>query len=987
MHSDFSGPSQKAPSLESTLAAQSSSLSSPRELQAAPSYSFERKNALSQDHLTPSRNYSTELPRPSRKSTPTQGLSSPVDSLELLMQSDKLTRGLSSPVDSLELQMQSDKLTRGASSPVDSLELLMQSDKLTRGFSSPVDSLELQMQSDKLTRGASSPVDSLELLMQSDKLTRGFSSPVDSLELQMQSDKLTRGASSPVDSLELLMQSDKLTRGFSSPVDSLELQMQSDKLTRGASSKPTRKVAFRQPSRPSLPRQWQIPSWQLKTTPSFKDLRNLLLSWKKLSETEKLTRSLSRKRIRDGAMKSSGVSRDKVIYSLDEGYMITMKSLNPSLHPNDKWLLAKLAKSHYDNGTLDNIIHPDLRWQMDSQSLIKFSYAAYCCLNEQRAQRPSIDRIISALEEALQLQLAYEQSLVLEVDSKGAPKEASSNLLKASTIQTTHIAGTIVYLDPEYQKTGTLKTKSDVYSFGVVLFEIMTGRLANDPVYTSHNARGLAPVVRQNFKKDETLEEMMDPNLKEESDEKAFVLSKGPNKESLRTFIKIGIQCLEETQAKRPTMKDVIKELDKALKLQENSEDSVRLSFEALKLGTQNFSFKIGHGNVYRGEILRANGSTTVAVKRWASNRDQENLDQENRDQEFLADLEILFEYKHENIIGLVGYCDEKNEKMTVYEYASNGSLNMHLNKASLTWTQRLKIGIEVALGLEFLHESGDAVVIHRDIKSSNILLNGDWKVKIGGFGLSVTDLWVDERHGTPGYIDPEHAKGKYLNKESDVYSFGVVLLEMMCGRIQDPDKNLVDLVKSHYEQGKVDELVFEGIKDQIAPKSLNAFIKIACECLHDEQAKRPKTSNVVLKLKEALELQEDIDIWEAKLPRDYKEIIGILKTPDEYNNMRNKDLYDKFSKGIVLPEGKVVKLEAYEKQPGSAKVMKSNSDYVEMTHELEDVEEKIDEQLSSQSKVNGKKCHMLAAKMILYDPSGVKSFNLKSLSKSRFKF
>ncbi|KAJ0511318.1 putative protein kinase RLK-Pelle-LRR-I-1 family [Helianthus annuus] len=168
-------------------------------------------------------------------------------------------------------------------------------------------------------------------------------------------------------------------------------------------------------------------------------------------------------------------------------------------------------------------------------------------------------------------------------------------------------------------------------------------------------------------------------------------------------------------------------------------------------------------------------------------------------------------------------------------------------------------------MGLDFLHRSGStqAPVVHRDLKSTNILLNGNWMAKIGDFGLSVIttgnhefDSMFDTACGTYGYVDPLYLKRGFLSTESDIYSFGVVLLEMMCGRIQDPHKNLVDLVKRYHEEGKVDELVFEGIKDQIVPKSLIAFVNMACECLHDEREQRPTASKVVLQLKEALKFQ-----------------------------------------------------------------------------------------------------------------------------------
>ncbi|KAI7746094.1 hypothetical protein M8C21_024659 [Ambrosia artemisiifolia] len=320
----------------------------------------------------------------------------------------------------------------------------------------------------------------------------------------------------------------------------------------------------------------------------------------------------------------------------------------------------------------------------------------------------------------------------------------------------------------------------------------------------------------------------------------------------------------------------------------ETHKDNLLISFKDIKLATQNFNNltrKGGFGLTYRGEILRANVSTPIAVKR----------------------------YEHHQ-----GYCNENNEKILVYEYASNGRLDRHLNNASLTWTQRLKIGIDVAIALDFLH-GGASPVVHRDIKSGNILLHSHWKAKIADFGLSVIvplnneiDFVVDNACGTPGYIDPQYRERGFLTRKSDIYSLGVVLFEMMCGRLafinasQDERKFLATLVKSHYGKGKVDELVFEGIKDKIVPESLTTFQRIAYQCLSYTREDRPTSSEVILQLKKALEFQEDIEIWEAKLPVDYREIIQMSKTPKKYSNVRNKYLYEMFSKGILLQKGKV---------------------------------------------------------------------------------
>ncbi|KAJ0815672.1 putative protein kinase RLK-Pelle-CR4L family [Helianthus annuus] len=261
---------------------------------------------------------------------------------------------------------------------------------------------------------------------------------------------------------------------------------------------------------------------------------------------------------------------------------------------------------------------------------------------------------------------------------------------------------------------------------------------------------------------------------------------------------------------------------------------------------------------IYKGEI----GPIPIAVKRWDGGRNYQG------EKQFLTELQVLFEYKHENIIGLVGYCNENNEKILVYEYASNGSLDKHLNDATLTWTQRLKIGIDIATGLEFLH-GGGSPVIHVDIKSSNILLTGDWNGKIADFGLSMItvmdkeiDFVVDAACGTLGYIDPLVRNQGFFTRESDIYSLGVVLFEMMCGTFaylknnEDEERFLGPFVKLYYEEGKADELVFEGIKNKIVPNSLTTFQRIAYQCLSDVREERPSASEVVLQLKKALEFQ-----------------------------------------------------------------------------------------------------------------------------------
>lgn len=237
---------------------------------------------------------------------------------------------------------------------------------------------------------------------------------------------------------------------------------------------------------------------------------------------------------------------------------------------------------------------------------------------------------------------------------------------------------------------------------------------------------------------------------------------------------------------------------------------------------------------------------------------------------DFLLELQILLKYKHENIVGLVDYCKEVGENIIVYDYASRGSLNMHLKDNDLTWMKRLEICVDIAKGLDFLHGGTltQEVVIHRNIRSSNVLLDEEWKAKITSFGISLItpinkdmDFVTDNYRSTNGYCDPQHAELGFFTKESDIYSLGVVLVEILRGRLiheffMDYFQNLTDLFKRYHEQGKLDEMVFEGIKDQIVPKSLSTFQMIAYQCLHREREKRPTAGEVLLQLKKAFEFQ-----------------------------------------------------------------------------------------------------------------------------------
>ncbi|GJY11069.1 kinase-like domain, phloem protein 2-like protein [Tanacetum coccineum] len=442
------------------------------------------------------------------------------------------------------------------------------------------------------------------------------------------------------------------------------------------------------------------------------------------------------------------------------------------------------------------------------------------------------------------------------------------------------------------------RKKSDIYSFGVVLLEILTGRLAYDSVYTKVNEKGIAPIARDRYKT-KTIMEIVDHKIKEETDEHVFSLCKGPNKESLDMFLEIALRCAAETQAQRPTIEVVINQLKKALDSQENHKDNLKLSLEDIKLATKGFSQDniIGHGdswNVYKGATHSFHGDNIIAAKRLDKNSGQGDVEvlTEVATAKFMAELDILMEYKHLNVVGLVGYCDEEDEKSIVCEYASRGSLDKYLSDDSLTWVMRLKICIDIAVGLEFLHGTGSSqeMVIHRDISSSNILLFDDWKAKMTGFGLSVVcptnqnvDYVIDNVTGTIGYCDPLHSKTGFLTQESDIFSLGAVLFDILCGKLSsekldDEYLYLPFLAKHHYHVGKL-----------------------------DKRERRPTAHEVVIQLKKALEFQEDYYVWEPKLPNDYKEIIQMSKCPNDYSTIKKEDLYNIFSKGILLQQDKVL--------------------------------------------------------------------------------
>ncbi|KAL8265250.1 hypothetical protein R6Q59_023380 [Mikania micrantha] len=442
-----------------------------------------------------------------------------------------------------------------------------------------------------------------------------------------------------------------------------------------------------------------------------------------------------------------------------------------------------------------------------------------------------------------------------------------------STINTKSIVGTPCYIDPEYMETGRLKKASDIYSFGVVLFEIFSGKIAYDNTYFMQNHKGLAPIARRHFK-NKTLKELLDVELADETSELGLTFKVRPHQDSLDVFSNIAYQSLSTSQDKRPTIQAVIQDLEKALEFQESRLRINKFSLEHIKEGTNNFSVKGGHG-MYEGTIQGPNGHINVLLRRFT-----------NQEHGFLKEIEFLFKYKHDNILGLLGYSKEMDESIIVYEDASKGCLNKYLDDTSFSWTQRLKVCIDIARGLKFLHEDdiGQDVVIHRDIKSSNILLTMDWKAKIYGFKDAPND-----DVGSAGYLDPSYYHTNDSTKESYIYSFGVVLFEILCGRMTFPEKNSDDkrmleyFVKSHNEAAQIEEIVFEELKKHIVHKSFTTFRRIAIQCLHEKREERPRADDVLLELQKALKfLEKENHMEEQKVKEEFMIPRSVIVTATE---------------------------------------------------------------------------------------------------------
>lgn len=286
-------------------------------------------------------------------------------------------------------------------------------------------------------------------------------------------------------------------------------------------------------------------------------------------------------------------------------------------------------------------------------------------------------------------------------------------------------------------------------------------------------------------------------------------------------------------------------------------------TYRELCVATQNFHSdhllgEGGFGRVYKGHLESTN--QVVAVKQLDRNGFQGN-------REFLVEVLILSLLHAPNLVNLVGYCADGDQRILVYEYMANGSLEDHLldlppGKKPLDWDTRIKIAAGAAKGLEYLHEQANPPVIYRDFKASNILLDEDFNPKLSDFGLAKLGPTGDKTHvstrvmGTYGYCAPEYALTGQLTTKSDIYSFGVVFLEIITGRrVIDnnrptEEQNLVTWAQPLFKDRRKFTLMADPLLEGKYPiKGLYQALAVAAMCLQEEAATRPLISDVVTAL------------------------------------------------------------------------------------------------------------------------------------------
>ncbi|PRQ20303.1 putative protein kinase RLK-Pelle-CR4L family [Rosa chinensis] len=334
---------------------------------------------------------------------------------------------------------------------------------------------------------------------------------------------------------------------------------------------------------------------------------------------------------------------------------------------------------------------------------------------------------------------------------------------------------------------------------------------------------------------------------------------------------------LQSQPAQQPPVLE--KRLSHLISLGANGGSLEEFSLPVLLKATNNFSeeHKIGTGNY--GSVYYAtldDGNREVAIKRAESSASSSSVGghtrrQEDNDSAFVNELEFLSRLHHKNLVRLLGFYEDAKERILVYEYMNNGSLHDHLHKITvsplMSWSARIQVALDAARGIEYLHMYAVPPIIHRDIKSSNILLDDKWRAKVADFGLSLMGPGEDECYlplraaGTFGYMDPEYYRLQQLTTKSDVYSFGVVLLELLSGysaihkNENGVPRNVVDFVVPYIVNDEIHRILDPKVPPP-TPFEIEAVAYVgylAADCVSLEGRDRPSMTEIASNLERAL--------------------------------------------------------------------------------------------------------------------------------------
>lgn len=285
-------------------------------------------------------------------------------------------------------------------------------------------------------------------------------------------------------------------------------------------------------------------------------------------------------------------------------------------------------------------------------------------------------------------------------------------------------------------------------------------------------------------------------------------------------------------------------------------------SYQELEQATCGFGkeYEVGKGSfscVFKGVL---GDGRVVAVKRAAARSQHKDSN------EFHNELDLLSRLNHAHLLTLLGFCEDREERLLVYEFMGNGTLHEQLHGNSngrLGWVRRVTIAVQAARGLEYLHGYACPPVIHRDIKSSNILLDDEWNARVSDFGLSLlgppdsNSPLSELPAGTLGYLDPEYYRLHYLTTKSDVYSFGVLLLEILSGRkaidMQYDEGNIVEWAVPLIKEGEVLSVLDPRLEPPRNLEAMQKIAKVAARCVKMRGKDRPSMDKVTTSLERAL--------------------------------------------------------------------------------------------------------------------------------------